>query len=327
MERKFFIQRSLLAGASLLTVGAAKATTAARPGSKQPTSDPGQPSTSDPGQPSTSDPGQPFHLNYATHDGMFRNSAGDSFIDQIKFAYDQGFRSIEDNGMAQRPVEQQQQIGDALAKLGMSMGVFVLDKGGNGANSTATGKPENLEIFLKGCRQAVEVSQRCNGKLTTVVPGDFDRHLPMGIQTANVVDALRKGAEILEPHGIVMVIEALSDTPDLFLRYSDQSYAICRAVNSPSCKILFDMYHMQRNEGDLIRHIDLCYSEIGYFQIGNNPGRNEPGTGEMDYKNIFKHIHAKGYKGILGMEHGNAFPGKDGELALIKAYRESDNFL
>jgi hydroxypyruvate isomerase len=310
MERKSFIQSSLLAGASLLTSGAASATS----------------STNAANQSTASDPGQPFHLNYGTHDGMFRNSAGDSFIDQIKFAYDQGFRAIEDNGMAKRPVEQQQQIGDTLAKLGMSMGVFVLDKGGNGANSTATGKPENLEIFLKGCRQAVEVSQRCNGKLTTVVPGDFDRHLPIGIQTANVVEALRRGAEILEPHGIVMVIEALSDTPDLFLRYSDQSFEICRAVNSPSCKILFDMYHMQRNEGDLIRHIDLCYSEIGYFQIGNNPGRNEPGTGEMDYKNIFKHIYGKGYQGILGMEHGNASPGKDGEGALIKAYREADNF-
>jgi hydroxypyruvate isomerase len=271
-------------------------------------------------------PADPFHLNYATHDGMFKNSAGADFIDQIKFAYDQGFRSIEDNGMAQRPVERQQKIGDALAKLGMSMGVFVLDKGGNGANSTATGKPENLEIFLKGCRQAVEVSRRCGGKLTTVVPGDFERHLPIGIQTANVIEALRKGVEILEPHGIVMVLEPLSDTPDLFLRTSDQAFEICRAVSNPSCKILFDMYHIQRNTGNVIRNIDWAWTEIAYFQIGNNPGRNEPGTGEMDYHNIFKHIYEKGYKGMLGMEHGNALPGKDGETALIKAYRDADNF-
>jgi hydroxypyruvate isomerase len=317
MQRKSFLQSTLLAGASLLTTGAANAAAAGTIAAD----------ATDHSRDATADPGQPFNLNYATHDGMFRNSAGDNFIDQIKFAYDQGFRSIEDNGMAKRPVEQQQQIGDALTKLGMSMGVFVLDKGGNGANSTTTGKPENLEIFLKGCRQAVEVSKRCNGKLTTVVPGDFDRHLPIGIQTANVIDALRKGAEILEPHGIVMVLEALSDTPDLFLRYCDQAFEICRAVNSPSCKILFDMYHIQRNQGDLIHHIDLTYSEIAYFQIGNNPGRNEPGTGEMDYRNIFKHIYGKGYKGMLGMEHGNALPGKEGEQALIKAYREADNFL
>jgi hydroxypyruvate isomerase len=302
MKRKTFIRSSLVAGASLAAL---------------------RPSKSFAGPTAPTDP---FHLNYATHDGMFKNSAGPDFIDQIKFAYDQGFRSIEDNGMAQRPPDQQQKIGDALAKLGMSMGVFVLDKGGNGANSTATGKPENLEIFLKGCRQAVEVSKRCGGKLTTVVPGDFERHLPIGIQTANVIDALRKGVEILEPHGIVMVLEPLSDTPDLFLRTSDQAFEICRAVNNPSCKILFDMYHIQRNTGNLIRNIDWAWTEIAYFQIGNNPGRNEPGTGEMDYHNIFKHIHEKGYTGMLGMEHGNALPGKEGETALIKAYRDADNF-
>src|SRR5580700_3816899 len=160
MKRKTFIRSSILAGASLTTISAA-------------TSAADRSASANSAYPAGSAPAGPFHLNYATHDGMFKNSAGPDFIDQIKFAYDQGFRSIEDNGMAQRPVAQQQQIGDALAKLGMSMGVFVLDKGGNGANSTATGKPENLEIFLKGCRQAVDVSRRCGGKLTTLVPGDF----------------------------------------------------------------------------------------------------------------------------------------------------------
>jgi hydroxypyruvate isomerase len=102
---------------------------------------------------------------------------------------------------------------------------------------------------------------------------------------------------------------------------------ICKAVKSPSCKILFDMYHMQRNEGDIIRNIDRTWDEIAYLQIGDNPGRNEPTTGEMNYLNIFRHVHAKGYKGILGMEHGNAGKGKEGELALIKAYRQVDAFL
>jgi len=86
------------------------------------------------------------------------------------------------------------------------------------------------------------------------------------------------------------------------------------------------MYHIQRNQGNIIRLIDHTYSEIGYFQIGNNPGRNEPGTGEMDYRGIFSHIHEKGYRGVLGMEHGNAHPGKEGEAALIQAYRDADKF-
>ena len=102
---------------------------------------------------------------------------------------------------------------------------------------------------------------------------------------------------------------------------------ICNAVNSPSCKILFAMYHMQRNEGDIINNINKAWDEIAYFQIGDNPGRKEPTTGEMNYRNIFKHIYNKGYRDILGMEHGNAKPGKEGEMALIQAYRESDSFL
>ena len=87
------------------------------------------------------------------------------------------------------------------------------------------------------------------------------------------------------------------------------------------------MFHMQRNEGNIMNNIDKVYEEIGYFQIGDNPGRNEPTTGEMNYKNIFKHIYGKGYKGMLGMEHGNINPGKEGEEGLVKAYRYSDDFL
>jgi hydroxypyruvate isomerase len=161
----------------------------------------------------------------------------------------------------------------------------------------------------------------------TVVPGNFDRTQHLDMQTAHVIDGLRRGTEILEKHGLVMVLEPLSDNPDLFLRYSTQTYMICKAVKSPSCKILFDMYHMQRNEGNIISNIDKTWDEIGYFQIGDNPGRNEPTTGEMNYRNIFKHIYNKGYRGIMGMEHGNSIKGKEGELALIKAYRESDSFL
>src|SRR5690606_21451268 len=120
-------------------------------------------------------------------------------------------------------------------------GCFHLDKGGNGANTLAAGTREHVDIFVKGCKQAVVLPKRCGGKFTTVVPGDFARHLPLDIQTANVIDALRRGAEILEPHGIVMVLEPLSDTPNLFLRTSPQTYLICKGVDSPSCKILYDI--------------------------------------------------------------------------------------
>ena len=309
MERRQFMRNSLLTGASLAT----SATLLGKSDEKQDTLMTAE---------------KTFNLDYAFHDGMFKNHAGNDFVEQIKFAHSMGFRSIEDNGMMGRPVEQQKKIGETLASLGMRMGVFVITSDSwHWKTSLATGKQEWIDKMVKDCKEAVEVAKRCNAKWMTVVPGNYERSLSFEYQTANVINALRKASAILEPHGLVMVLEALSDNPDLFLRHSDQTYMICQAVGSPSCKFLFDMYHMQRNEGDIINNLNRSWDEIGYLQIGDNPGRKEPTTGEMNYKNIFKHIHSKGYKGILGMEHGNAKPGKEGEVALIKAYRESDSFL
>ena len=272
-----------------------------------------------------------FKLQYAPHFGMFQNSAGKDPIDQLKFMADQGFSALEDNGMMGREPALQEKIGAELARLGMKMGVFVVDKGGNGQNTLAAGKKEYIDIFLNGCKRAVETAKRCNATYMTVVPGDFERNLPIGIQTGHVIDALRRGADILAPANLVMVLEPLSDSPNLFLRTSDQTYEICRGVNSPACKILFDVYHMQKNEGHVIPHIDWAWNEIAYFQIGDNPGRKEPTTGEINYKNIFKHVYQKAKAEnktfIWGMEHGNSLPGKEGEEALIRAYAESDNFV
>lgn len=268
-----------------------------------------------------------FNLKYAPHLGMFNNLAGEDPIDQINFMADQGFTAFEDNGMMNRDIALQKKMGETLAKRGMTMGVFVVDKGGNMENTLAAGKQEHLDIFLDGCKKAVEVAKRVNAKWMTVVPGGFERSLPLGIQNANVIEALRRGAAIFEPHGLVMVLEPLSDSPNLHLQTSEQTYLICKGVNSPSCKILYDIYHMQKNEGHLIHHMDLTWDEIAYIQIGDNPGRNEPTTGEINYRNVFKWIHEKGFDGVLGMEHGNSKQGKEGELAVLKAYKQEDDFL
>ena len=267
-----------------------------------------------------------FKLRYAPHFGMFEAHAGPDPIAQLEFMASEGFTALEDNELMARPVQLQHRIGETLARLGMTMGVFVIDGGDNWKTSLTTGQRDFRDNFLKACRTAVDVAKRVNARWATVVPGFFDRRLPIGLQTGHVIDALRAAADILEPHNLTMVLEPLSDTPELFLRTSDQTYAICRAVDSPACKILYDMYHMQRNEGDIIANIDRTWSEIAYFQIGDNPGRKEPGTGEMNYRNIFRHIHSRGFEGIFGMEHGTAQKGKAGERALIDAYVEVDSF-
>lgn len=275
-------------------------------------------------------PAAPFKLAYAPHFGMFRHSAGaDDPERELRFMAEQGFTALEDNGMAGRPVEQQELIARVMGELNMRMGVFVVNMGTAWAPTLSTGKQDARDKFLDECRAAVDVAKRVNATWMTVVPGTLDSRLEMDYQNANVIDALRRGAEIFEPHGLVMVLEPLNhrrDHPGMFLSKTSQAHMICRGVNSPACKILFDAYHQQITEGNLIPNIDLAWNEIAYVQVGDNPGRCEPGTGEINYRNVFRHLHSKGFTGIVGMEHGNSKSGAEGERAVVEAYRQADAF-
>lgn len=270
-----------------------------------------------------------FNLKYAPHLGMFKHHAGSDPISQLKFMLDQGFTSFEDNNMKNRNIQTQKKIASFMSNNNMEMGVFVAHKIYWKEPNLASGSKEKRIEFLNQIKDSIDVAKRINAKWMTVVPGHLDLKLNMGYQTSNVVESLKMASGILEPHGITMVLEPLNfrNHPGLFLSESPQAYEICKAVNSPSCKILFDIYHQQIQEGNLIPNIEACWDEIAYFQIGDNPGRNEPNTGEINYKNIFKYIHQRGYNGILGMEHGNSKLKKEGEIAVIEAYKTVDNFL
>ncbi len=267
-----------------------------------------------------------FSMHYAPHFGMFRYSAGDDLVDQLHFAADQGFTAWEDNGMKGRNKTTQDRIASAMAQRNMRMGVFVAHTIFWNEPNLASGNADHREQFLIEIRQSVEVAKRVNATWMTVVPGFVDLRLDMGYQTAHVMESLRRACDILEPHGLVMVLEPLNphNHPGLFLTKISQAYEICRSVDSPACKILNDLYHQQITEGNLIPNIDASWDEIAYFQIGDNPGRKEPTTGEINYRNVFSHIRRKGFAGILGMEHGNMHPGQEGEQALIQAYRSVD---
>jgi hydroxypyruvate isomerase len=272
--------------------------------------------------------GNSFKLNYAPHFGMFKHNAGEDLIDQLKFMADQGFSAMEDNGMMSKSKDMQGKIAAEMTRLGMLMGVFVAYADFK-STSFVTDKKDIRDMLVQRMKEAVEVAKRVNAKWCTVVPGAYDTGLEWDYQTANTIENLKWCTEICEPSGLVMVLEPLNawrNHPGLFLTKVPQAYQICKAVNSPSCKILDDLYHQQITEGNLIPNIDIAWSEIAYFQVGDNPGRKEPTTGEINYLNVFKHIHSKGFKGIVGMEHGNSKPGKDGEKAVIDAYRYCDNF-
>lgn len=304
MDRRHFVKSGLVASAAV--AGGSAAVVSAKPANEKVSK------------------GAKFNLKFAPHFGMFKNHSGDDLIDQVTFMAEAGFTAMEDNGMKGRTLDTQKAIAAEMEKHGMEMGVFV-------AHSISWREPglvdpEKHEQFLSEITESVEVAKRVNATWMTVVPGFVDLRLDMGYQTANVIEVLKKASGILEPHGLVMVLEPLNyyNHPGLFLTKISQAFEICRSVGSPACKILDDLYHQQIQEGNLIPNIDNAYEEIAYFQIGDNPGRKEPTTGEINYKNVFKHIHSKGFSGILGMEHGNFYDGKEGEVKLMEAYRSVD---
>jgi hydroxypyruvate isomerase len=308
MQRRSFLKSSAMASAAIVTGSMAHASN----GSVNPI------------PPAKQD----FKLKYAPHFGMFRHSAGDDLLDQLQFMADAGFAAMEDNGMMGRDVAMQEKIASKMVNLGMEMGVFVAHSIYWKEPNLTSGDPDMLKEFLKEIEESLEVAKRVNAKWMTVVCGHVDLKKDMGYQTRNVIDALKKASDILEPHDLIMVLEPLNfrNHPGLFLKKIPQAYQICQAVGSPSCKILDDLYHQQIQEGNLIPNIDLAWDEIAYFQVGDNPGRKEPTTGEINYTNVFRHIHEKGFTGIIGMEHGNSMPGKEGEQALIEAYATVDDF-
>lgn len=269
---------------------------------------------------------KPFNMKFSPEFGIFKELGGTNVTDQIKWGYDQGFRAWESTGLKSKTVGEQERISNALQSLGMEFGQFVGTM--TFQNVTFAGKDQSLrEGVLKDVRQSVEIAKRMNTQFVHNVLGMADPKLPWDFQMANAVDLLRRISDIYEPHGIVMLMESMNhkiNHPGMFLHNVPQAYAIARAVGRPNVKILFDFYHVQIQEGNLLPTLDYAWDEIAYIQVGDTPGRKEPTSGEINYKNVLQHLHDKGYRGFVGLEHGISRPGKEGELAALAAYRSVD---
>jgi hydroxypyruvate isomerase len=271
--------------------------------------------------------GKPFKLKYAPSIDLFKQLAGDDMVDRIRFMHDQGFGAMFDNGLMKKPADQQEKIAALMNELKMDLGPFV-GYANFGEESFVKPPSEVKDTILQNTEQWIETHKRTGAKWVLVVPGRYNQRMEWDYQTANVIDNLKYCAEACQKAGLVVVIEPLNphDHPGLFLTGMPQAYQICQAVNNPCCKIVEDLYHQQITEGNLIPNMDRCWDRIGAFHIGDNPGRKEPGTGEINYKNIFKHLYEKKYDGVLCCEHGLSLKGKEGEIAFIEAYRAADNF-
>jgi hydroxypyruvate isomerase len=268
----------------------------------------------------------PFKMKFSPDFGIFPNLGGKHLEDQIKWGYDNGFRAWENTFLIKRSLEDQEKISRTIQKLGMDFGQFVgvinFDR-----PTFASRDKDARDKVLADMRASVETAKRMNTRFVHNVLGKADPKLPWDFQMANAIELLKRAADIYEPHGITMVMESMNhkiNHPDMFLHNIPQAYALAKGADSPSVKILFDFYHVQVQEGNIIPTLDYAWDEIAYIQIGDTPGRNEPTTGEINFKNVLQHVHNKGYRGFVGMEHNISKPGKEGEAAALKAYRAVD---
>lgn len=257
----------------------------------------------------------------SSEDVMFPHHAARDPIDQIKFIADQGFAGIEDNFLKLRPIDVQEKIGKELVKHNLEMGCFVnnliFDRPTFVSDST-----ETKEILLQQLRETIEVAKRVNGQYVTTLSGVLDPSLDRDYQTANMITNLKYCAEIAESAGIILGIEAITGKwwQGTFVTTIPHAYLIVKAVNSPAVKLVFDTFQVQMEGGDIINHIDRVWDEIACFQIADVPNRTEPNSGEINYVNILKHIQAKGYDGLIEMEHSISQPGKAGEEKVLEFY-------
>ncbi|AQG78204.1 hydroxypyruvate isomerase family protein [Spirosoma montaniterrae] len=301
MHRRSFVQNSLFAGATVLGGFTAPDATAMPKGS-------------------------PFNVKFSPEFGIFKGLAPTDPVDEIRWGHEQGFRAWENTGLKFKSVAEQERISKTVQQLGMEFGQFVGTM--TFKDITFAGRDASLRnAVLADIRASVDIAKRMNTKLIHNVLGVSDMRLPWDFQMANAIDLLKRIADIYEPHGLVMVMESMNhrvDHPNMFLHTIPQAYALAKAVGRPQVKVLFDFYHVQVQEGHLLATLDYAWDEIGYIQIGDTPGRNEPTSGEINYPNVMKHVYNKGYRGFVGMEHGLSKPGKAGAMAALQAYRAID---
>ena len=170
-------------------------------------------------------------------------------------------------------------------------------------------QPDDHDKTVEMFEGRVAMAKRLNCKRLVGLTGNLRHDISVEQQTEHVITCLKRLAPIAEQNDVILVMEALNtlvDHPGFFLTRTDQTVAILREVNSPNVKMLFDIYHQQITEGNVIRNLRENIEYIGHFHVADNPGRQEPGTGELNYTNIFNAIVETGYDGFVALECGHS---------------------
>ena len=181
--------------------------------------------------------------------------------------------------------------------------------------------PREREGFMRELEATIEAAKKMDCRQLVTLTGNELGGMPRAEQMANAVAALREAAPLLEKNGMTAIIEILNtyvNHAGYFLYYVRDGAELVDRVGSPNVKLLFDIYHVQVMEGNLIENIRMNIDRIGYFHIGDVPGRHEPGTGEINYRNVFKAIYELGdrFQGSVALEYSPLAPLEEDMVAM-----------
>lgn len=244
-------------------------------------------------------PGIGAHLKnrIAVMSGWFE---GCSHVEMVERVAAYGFPAFENLGAGKW--EDRREVRRRCEELGVAVGAI---SGGGTINGPGPVDPAYHDRFEEEIRENIQRAREIGAAVLVGLVGQFRRDVPWEAQRDAVVTAGKRVAPMLEDAGVVLVWEALNvkvNHAGYALVYSKDAADIVRRTGSPAVRFLFDVYHQQISEGDVIRNIQAYISEIGHFHFGDNPGRHEPGTGELNYRNIFKAIYQTGYRGLVSAE-------------------------
>jgi hydroxypyruvate isomerase len=242
-------------------------------------------------------------------EALYRNVP---FVERIDKVAAVGMKAFEFWGWGNKDIDA---IKAAKDKFGLQVATFGADVGG------ALVEPANRAKLPDGLKKSIEVAKKLDCKRLLVTTGNEIQEVRRGQQHQSIVDGLKVAAKIVEDAGILLCLEPLNilvNHKGYYLYTSEEGFQIIDEVGSPNVKLLFDIYHQQITEGNLIANITASIGKISHFHVADVPGRHEPGTGEINYRNVFKAISDSGYDGFVGLEYWPVGSDDDSLKALLK---------
>lgn len=275
-----------------------------------------------------------WNLRYAPHLGyrppfqpLFAATVGtEDPVAHVRFAADQGFAGVLYAAARSRSVEEQERVGRALADCGLEAGCVLYTTFDKLRNTAWATEGEEAQAWIADeVAAAIAAAQRVGAKRLAVL-GGADPQRPPAPQRAAFIEHLRRAGDQASRAGMVLCLETLSrkSIPDMLLQHIADAHAVVTAVNHPAVRLIFDTSHVQVMDGDLLHHMEQAWDAIEIVQLADNPGRLEPGSGEINFESVLRLLRRRGYAGLVELEYGWQEPGLDSERRGLATLRRLD---